>query len=93
MSRLSYSTDLEDLARMAVMTCSAHKFCSPEFYYVGTNQGSTYYLGSLNDFEDLELMLRTIQDWIPSEIQCHVSVKCQDSFHVAVPKCFTKCLQ
>ncbi|XP_037731258.1 allergen Tab y 5.0101 [Drosophila subpulchrella] len=65
MSRLSYSTDLEDLARMAVITCSAHKFClsSPEFYYVGTNQGSTYYLGSLNDYEDLELMLRTIQDW------------------------------
>ncbi|XP_016952263.1 tablysin 15 [Drosophila biarmipes] len=65
MCRLSYSTDLEDLARMAVITCSAHKFClsSPEFYYIGTSLGSTYYLGGLNDYEDLELMLRTIQDW------------------------------
>ncbi|XP_043653758.1 allergen Tab y 5.0101 [Drosophila teissieri] len=65
MSRLSYSVELESLARLAVITCSAHKFClsSPEFYYVGTNTGSTSYLGSLNDYEDLELMLRTIQDW------------------------------
>ncbi|XP_052848522.1 tabinhibitin 7 [Drosophila gunungcola] len=65
MSRLSYSNDLEDLARLAAITCSAQKFClsSPEFYYVGTNLGSTYYQGNLNDYEDLELMLRTIQDW------------------------------
>ncbi|XP_044314462.1 allergen Tab y 5.0101 [Drosophila rhopaloa] len=65
MSRLSYSNDLEDLARLAAITCSTHKFClsSPEFYYVGTNLGSTFYLGNLNDYEDLELMLRTIQDW------------------------------
>ncbi|EDW42028.1 GM25763 [Drosophila sechellia] len=54
-----------DLARLAVITCSTHKFClnSPEFYYVGTNIGSNYYLGNLNDYEDLELMLRIIQDW------------------------------
>ncbi|EDV49032.2 uncharacterized protein LOC6553129 isoform X2 [Drosophila erecta] len=65
MSRLSYSVELENLARLAVITCSAHKFClsSPEFYSVGTNTGSTCYWGSLNDYEDLELMLQTIQDW------------------------------
>ncbi|XP_017053228.1 allergen Tab y 5.0101 [Drosophila ficusphila] len=65
MSRLSYSTELENLARLAVITCSPHKFClsSPEFYYVGTNLYGTYYLGNLNDMEDLELMLRSIRDW------------------------------
>ncbi|XP_017083537.2 allergen Tab y 5.0101 [Drosophila eugracilis] len=64
MSRLSNSMDLEKLSRMAIKTCSPNKLClsSPEFYYVGTNLGSTYH-DRLNKFEDLELMLWTIHDW------------------------------
>lgn len=65
MSRMSYSTELEDFARLAVITCSTNKFClsSKDFYYVGYIHEVTYYTGHESDFEDLEMMLRLIHDW------------------------------
>ncbi|XP_020818557.1 uncharacterized protein LOC110191912 [Drosophila serrata] len=68
MARMSYSTELEEFARLAVITCSTDKFClsSKEFYYVGYIHDAVYYVGPKEDLEDLELTLRIIQDWTRS---------------------------
>ncbi|EDV43513.1 uncharacterized protein Dana_GF16488 [Drosophila ananassae] len=66
MSRMSYSLELEEMARLIAITCSAEKFCvgTPEFYYVGSILEGYIYKGDLNQYEDLELMTRKIEEWI-----------------------------
>ncbi|KAH8236773.1 hypothetical protein KR026_010463 [Drosophila bipectinata] len=66
MSRMSYSLELEEMARLMVITCAGEKFCvgTPDFYYVGSIYGGYKYEGRLNDYEDLELMMRMIEEWI-----------------------------
>ncbi|XP_017031404.1 tabinhibitin 7 isoform X1 [Drosophila kikkawai] len=65
MALMSYSPELEEFARLAVITCSTDKFClsSKDFYYVGYIHDAVYYVGPQEDLEDLELILRIIQDW------------------------------
>ncbi|KAH8291855.1 hypothetical protein KR054_001477 [Drosophila jambulina] len=65
MARMSYSLDLEEFARLAIITCSTDKFCisTKDFYYGGYLYDAIYYTGPKEDLEDMELMLRIIQDW------------------------------
>ncbi|KAH8265264.1 hypothetical protein KR038_002704 [Drosophila bunnanda] len=66
MARMSYSPYLEEFARLAIITCSTDKFClsSKDFYYIGYIHDAVYYVGPQGDLEDLELILRIIEDWI-----------------------------
>ncbi|KAH8243912.1 hypothetical protein KR032_011285 [Drosophila birchii] len=68
MARMSYSPELEEFARLAVITCSTDKFClsTKDFYYVGYIHEAIYYIGDEDELEDLELILRIIQDWTKS---------------------------
>ncbi|KAH8271380.1 hypothetical protein KR018_007788 [Drosophila ironensis] len=65
MSVMSYSMELEEMATMAVITCSEEKFCIslPEFYYVGRNFQSISHNVNDNRLGDMMMIVNIIEDW------------------------------
>lgn len=76
MSRMSYSLELEEMARLIAITCFEKKFCigTPDFYYVGSIIEGYMYMGPLNLYEDLELIMRKIDDWIAYSIDINMKI-------------------
>ncbi|XP_022210534.2 allergen Tab y 5.0101 [Drosophila obscura] len=65
MARMSWSRELEHMAKLSAISCSMLKYClsTENFYYVGSIFDAFKYSGRLDEYEDYEIILNMVTDW------------------------------
>ncbi|XP_034661371.1 allergen Tab y 5.0101-like [Drosophila subobscura] len=65
MAKMSWSTELEHMAKLSAISCSMDKFClsTENFYYVGSIFDAFKYPGRVYEYEDYEIILYLISGW------------------------------